>query len=87
MSKSDVDEPRALVVDDVGADFADLLVRAEAVEVVVLDLEVLAEGDEDLRREVEGRRRRDAAYVHRERDGEVEGVIRGLVDDDELVSF
>ncbi len=60
MSKSDVDEPRALVVDDVGADLADLLVRAEAVEVVVLDLEVLAEGNEDLRREVEGRGRRDA---------------------------
>jgi hypothetical protein len=42
-----VDVPRALVVQDVGPDLANVLGEAVAVEVVVLDLEVLAEGDED----------------------------------------
>ena len=43
-----VDQPRALVVLDVGADLADDLGPAEVVQVVVLDLEVLAQRDEDL---------------------------------------
>lgn len=42
-----VDVPRALVVQDVSPDLANVLGEAVAVEVVVLDLEVLAEGDED----------------------------------------
>ncbi len=41
-----------------------LLVRAKAIEAVVLDLEVLAEGDKNLRCEVEQRRCRDAAYAY-----------------------
>ena len=55
------------------------------VEVVVLDLEVLAEGEEDLERGLECLGRGDAAEVECERDGEVEGVVGRLVLDDERV--
>ena len=55
------------------------------VEVVVLDLEVLAEGEEDLERGLERFGRGDAAEVECERDGEVEGVVGRLVLDDERV--
>ena len=47
-------QPRALVVLDVGADLANDLGEAEAVQVVVLDLEVLAQGQEDLLGLLEG---------------------------------
>ena len=43
-----VDAPRALVVHDVCTDLANLLWRPRIVEVVVLDLEVLAERDENV---------------------------------------
>jgi hypothetical protein len=46
--ESSVDAPRALVVQDVCADLANLFWRSRVVEVVVLDLEVLAEGKEDV---------------------------------------
>lgn len=68
----DVDEPSALVVEDVGADLADQLGGAVAVEVVVLDLEVLAEREEDVERRLVRGRVGDAREVHRKRDGEVE---------------
>jgi len=44
-SKGDTDEPRALVVDDLREDLANSFVRADAGDVVILDLEVLAEGN------------------------------------------
>jgi hypothetical protein len=47
-----VDAPGALVVQDVRADLANLLGGAGKVEVVVLDLEVLAEREEDVQREL-----------------------------------
>ena len=84
-----VDAPRALVVQDVRADLADLLGRARKVEVVVLDLEVLAERQEDVQRELVVVRIRlvllldgEAAEEQREGDREVERVYRGLVEDD-----
>jgi hypothetical protein len=48
MHECGVDAPRTLVVHDVGADLADLFWRSGKVEVVVLDLEVLAEREEDV---------------------------------------
>lgn len=80
-----VDQPTALVVQDVGPDLANLFRRAVAIEVVVLDLEVLAHGDEDVERFLERRGGGDAGHVEREGDGEVERVVGGLVDDDEVV--
>ncbi len=50
--KRSVDTPGALVVYDVGADLADLFWRSRIVEIVILDLEVLAEGKEDVKGEL-----------------------------------
>lgn len=80
-----VDDPAALVVLDVGADFADDLGGAVGVEVVVLDLEVFAEGDEDVVGLFEIVGRGEGEVVEGEGDGEVEGVVGGFVDDDEAV--
>jgi len=88
-----VDAPRALVVHNVRADLPNLLGRPGKVEVVVLDLEVLAEGQEDVERELVVVRTRLLLLLHgepakeeRERDGEVERVDGRLVDDDCPVS-
>jgi len=43
-----VDAPRTLVVHDVSANLTDLFWRSGKVKVVVLDLEVLAEREEDI---------------------------------------
>lgn len=77
----DVDVPAALVVEDVGTNLSYDGAVAVAIEDVVLDLEVLSERDEDV--ESCGVRFRvlDARHVHREGDGEVEGVVGRLVDD------
>lgn len=80
-----VDDPAALVVHDIGADLADDLGGAVSVEVVVLDLEVLAQGDEDVVGLLEVPRRGEGEVVQGEGDGEVEAIVRGLVDDDEAV--
>lgn len=58
-----VDEPRALVVLNVGADLADHLGQTEAVQVVVLDLEVLAQGQENLLGLLEGGLILDASLI------------------------
>jgi len=50
--KRSVDAPGTLVVHDVCADLANLFWCSGIVEVVVLDLEVLAEGKEDVKREL-----------------------------------
>ena len=47
-----VDTPGAFVVQNVCADLADLFWRPGVVEVVILDLEVLAEGKEDIKRKL-----------------------------------
>lgn len=79
-----VDQPAALVVLDVGADLPDRFGTPVRVEVVVLRLEVLAQGDEDVARLAEVRRRGELEVVEGKRDGEVEGVIRRFVGDDEV---
>lgn len=80
-----VDEPRALVVLDVSADLANVLGQAEVVQVVVLDLEVLSKGDEDILGGLKVLRGGDVELVEGKGDGEVEGVVRRLEDNDELV--
>lgn len=80
-----VDQPRALVVLDVGADLANMLGQPKVVEVVVLDLEVLAEGDENVLSLLEVLGRGEVELVQGQGNGQVEGVVGGLVDDDELV--
>lgn len=82
-----VDDPAALIVLDVGADLADDLRGAVGVEVVVLDLEVFAEGDEDAVGLLEVGRGGEGEVVEGEGDGEVEGVVGCFVDDDEAVLF
>ena len=90
-------DPRTLVVDDVGPDFADLLWRAGKVEEVVLDLEVLAEREKDRACKVvrfdrarwvrgDGVRLGDLRCEHRTRHGQVEGIVGCLVNDNETVS-
>lgn len=83
--KSLVYEPGALVVHDVGADLANVLGKSKVVEVVVLDLEVLTQRDEDGLGLLEVGGGGDVEEEQRESDGEVEGVIGRLVDDDEAV--
>lgn len=80
-----VDQPRALVVLDIGANLAERLGVGEVVQVVVLHLEVLAHGDEDVFGLLEVGGGGFAGEVHGEGDGEVEAVVGGLVDDDERV--
>ncbi len=83
--------PRTLVIEDIRADLPDLLRRAGKVEEVVLDLEVLAEGDEDGFGEGVGLDGLvpgwvglwDVEHVHGEGDGEIEGVVCSFVDHDQ----
>ena len=80
-----VDEPTALVVLNVGANLAQSLGVGVVVEVVVLNLEVLAHGDEDIVCLLQVLLGGQTAEVQGESDGEVEGVVCGLVDDNEGV--
>eukprot|EP00128_Syssomonas_multiformis_P007536 Colp12_sorted_trinity150504_noHs@13455 len=80
-------QPGALVVLDVRADLADHLGGAEVVQVVVLDLEVLAHDHEDLSGGVVQRDVRDARDDHATRDGQVEAVEGSLVLDDADVAL
>ena len=80
-----IDEPRAFVVQDVGADLADGFGAAVGVEVVVLDLEVFAQRDQDVAGLTQVQVRGQLEIVQRERDGQVEAVEGGFVDDDELM--
>lgn len=80
-----VDEPRALVILDIGTDLANVLGKTKVVEVVILDLEVFAEGDEDILGLLEVLGGGKVELVECKSDGEVEGVVSGLVDDNELV--
>ena len=68
------EEEAAFFALDVGADLANLLGRAVAVEVVVLRLEVHPHLDQDLPRAVVRGLVGDAGVHHRKRDGEVERV-------------
>lgn len=85
--QSDVDWPCALVVNDVGSNLANLLVGAECIEIVILDLEVLAHGDENALRLLMESGGSDSDVVHAECDREIEGVVSGLIDDDQAVTL
>ena len=80
-----VNQPRALVVLDVGTNLADVLGQTEVVEVVVLDLKVLAQGDQNILGLLEVLGSGEVKLVESQGDREVKGVVGGLVDDDELV--
>lgn len=80
-----VNEPRALVVLDIGADLANVLGETKVVEVVVLNLEVFAERDEDVLGLLEVLGGGEVELVEGEGDGQVERVVGRLVDDDKLV--
>lgn len=80
-----VDQPRALVVLDIGADLTDVLGKAEVVQVVILHLEVLAERNENVLGRLEVLGSGEPKLVKSEGDREVERVVCGLVDDDEAV--
>lgn len=80
-----VDDPRALVVLNVGADLADRLGGAVRIEEVVLHLEVLAQGDENVAGLAQVRVGGKLEVVQRESNGQVEAIEGGLVDDDKGV--
>lgn len=82
-----VDKPTALVILDVCANLAQSLGVGKVVEVVVLDLEVLAHWDENVLSLLQVLLGGQAAEVQGQRDGEVEGVVRRLENDDEGVLF
>ena len=80
-----VDEPRALVVLDIGTDLANDIGVSIGIEVVILNLEVLAQRDEDIMglAEVAGG---GALQVEQSQgDRQVEAVVGGLVGDDEHI--
>lgn len=83
--KGNVDVPGALVVENVGADLANLLRGTITVEEVVLNLEVLAHGEENVEGLLVEGFVGDTGHAHGEGDGEVERVEGSLVDDDEVV--
>ena len=90
VGESSVDTPGTFVIDNVGTNFTDLFGSTAEVGPVILDLEVLAQGDEDVRRNGErifGRvgDRFDPRDVKGKGDGEVEGVVGGFVNDDKTM--
>jgi hypothetical protein len=80
-----VDQPRALVVLDIGADLANDGGISEVVKVVILDLEVLTERDQDVVGLLEVLLGRYLQVVHGQSDGQVEAVVGSLVGDNEHV--
>ena len=70
--ESDVDQPTALVVQNIGSDFTNLFRSSIAVEVIILDLEVFSHRNEDVEGFLECRGRSDTGHVKSESDGEVE---------------
>lgn len=80
-----VDQPRALVVLDVGADLANDRWVTEVVQVVILDLEVLTQRDQDVVSLLQGLRGSHLQIEQSQGDREVETVVGGLVGDNEHV--
>lgn len=83
--QSHVDHPGTLVVVDIGADLANDLGVAVAVQEIVLDLKVLAQRNQNTLCRLKVLAVGHAGHIHGERDREVERVEGGLVRDDELV--
>lgn len=81
------DQPRALVVLDVSSDLADHLGGSVAVEVVVLDLEVLTHGAEDIASGIVELAVLNTRNNHTSSDGEIEGVEGSLVLDNGAISL
>lgn len=82
-----VDHPRALVVLDIGSDLANEGRVTIGIEVVILHLEVLAQGDEDVVGLLEVAGGRELKVVEGQSNGEVEAVVRGFIGDDEHILF
>lgn len=80
-----VDQPRALVVLDIGTDFANEGRVTVRIQVVVLDLEVLTQGDEDIMGDLKVLGSGKLEVVQRQRNGEVETVVCRLIGDNEHV--
>ncbi len=79
-------QPRALVVLDVSSHLANDLGRTVAVQVVVLDLEILAHDQQDLASGAIETRLSDARHDHAQCNWQIEAVKRGLVLDNGDVS-
>ena len=78
-----VDQPAALIVLDIRPDLPNRLRSAVRIQEVVLRLKILPQGNEDLAGLCKVLGRRQLQIVQGERDGQVEAVVGGLVDDDE----
>lgn len=86
MAQSLHDEPAALVLFDISSDFADDFRISVTVEIVVLDLEVLAHWNQDVFGCLEGRLRANTCKQHAKSNGQVEAVVGCLVLHNELVA-
>lgn len=83
--KSLVDQPSALIIQDVGTDLPNMFRVAIAVKVVILHLEILAKWDEDIASARKVLWRGDSGLVHCQSNGEIEGIKCGLIANDEVV--
>lgn len=83
--KSFIDQPSALIIQDVGTDLPDVFWVTVAVKVIILYLEVLAEWNEDITSACEVLGCCNAGLVHCQSDGKIERIKCGLVTDDEVV--
>lgn len=80
-----VDQPRALVILDIGTNLANEGGVTVGIKVVILDLEVLTQGDEDVVGLTQVLGGSELEVVQGQSNGEVEAVVGGLVGDDEHV--
>lgn len=80
-----VNQPRALVVLDVGSDLANDLRVAEVVQVVILDLEVLTQRDQNIVSLLKILLAGQLQVVQSKSDRQVEAVVGGLVGNNEHV--
>lgn len=80
-----IDQPRALVILNISTDLSNDCWVTEGIQVVVLDLEILAKRDEDIVSLAEVLLRRKLEVVQSQGHGKVEAVISSLVGHDEHV--
>jgi len=80
-----VDQPRALVVLNIGADLSNESGVTEVVKVVILDLEVLAQRDQDIVSLLQVLWSGALEIHHSQGDGKIEAVISRLVGDNKHV--
>lgn len=80
-----VNDPRAFVILDVGANLPDRLRSSVCVKIVILDLKVFAQRNENIVGLTEVEVGGELKVMEGESDWEIKAVIGGFIDDDEGV--